>query len=350
MNEEKAPQQRSNGAKGTVAQDTHSAASAIAVGKRVIRIESEAVSALESHIDERFAQAVELIYRSKGRVVVTGMGKSGAIARKIVATLNSTGTPSLFLHPSDAVHGDLGMVRSEDVVICISKSGNTQELQELLPMFRRIGVPIICMVGNLFSTLAENADVVLDVSVHEEACPLDLAPTASTTAALAMGDALAVALLERRNFTAEDFARFHPGGILGKRLLLKVEEMMVSGSAVPIVHKDVLLKDAIIEMTSKRLGATCVVDEKGILVGIITDGDLRRLLQRTTDVVNLRAETVMTTKPKVIAKDALAVTALQVMESFNITQLVVVDEVHHPIGMIHLHDLVKAGLGGDSTG
>ncbi|PIU44688.1 MAG: D-arabinose 5-phosphate isomerase [Ignavibacteriales bacterium CG07_land_8_20_14_0_80_59_12] len=323
---------------------------AIATGKQVIRIEAEAVSALESRVDERFEKAIELIYGSKGRVVVTGMGKSGAVARKIVATFNSTGTPALFLHPSDAVHGDLGMVRGEDVVICISKSGNTEELQLLLPIFRRIGASIICMVGNLESSLAQAADVVLDVSVREEACPFDLAPTASTTAALAMGDALGVALLERRNFTAEDFARFHPGGILGKRLLLRLEEMMVSGRGVPVVHKDVLLKDAIIEMNSKRLGATCVVDDAGILVGIITDGDLRRLLHRTTDVVNVRAESVMTPKPKFIAPRVLAAVALQQMEEFNITQLVVVDEAHRPVGMVHLHDLVKAGIGGESGG
>lgn len=324
-------------------------ASSIEKGKEVIRIEASAVAALEEKIGEQFAQAVDVILQCKGRVIVTGAGKSGLVARKIVATMNSTGTPAIFLHPSDAVHGDLGMVRKEDVVICISKSGNTPELQELLPMIRRLGVPIIAMVGSTNSPLARNSDIVLDVGVKEEACPHDLTPTASTTATLVMGDALAIALLEKRGFSMEEFALFHPGGNLGRRLLLKVEEMMVSGDGVPIVKKNVFLKDAILEMTSKRLGATCVVDGNGSLVGIITDGDLRRLLQKTTDIVNLTAGEVMTTQPKTIRKDLLAAMALQEMEAYNITQLVVVDDSHRPIGMIHLHDLVKAGLGGDAS-
>ncbi len=322
--------------------------SSIQKGKEVIRIEAEAVAALEKKIGKEFADAVELILHCKGRVIVTGMGKSGIVALKIVATMNSTGTPALFLHPSDAVHGDLGMVRKEDVAICISKSGDTVELLQLLPMLKRIGVPIISMVGNTKSPLAKRSDIALDISVREEACPHDLAPTASTTATLALGDALAIALLENRNFTEEDFAMFHPGGNLGKRLLLKVEEMMVSGKDVPIVRSDVFLKDAILEMTSKRLGATCVVDSNGKLAGIITDGDLRRLLQKTTDVANLIAGQVMTKHPKTITKDALAAVALQEMESHNITQLIAVDGEHYPVGMIHLHDLVKAGLGVDS--
>ncbi len=317
-------------------------------GKEVIRIEAEAIAALENRIDENFEKAVELIYTCKGRVIVTGMGKSGLVARKIVATMNSTGTPAIFLHPSDAVHGDLGMVRGEDVVICISKSGDTVEIQELVPMFKRIGVPLISMVGNVKSPLASVSQVVLDVSVKEEACPFDMAPTASTTATLAFGDALAIALLEKREFTREEFAMYHPGGNLGKRLLLKTEEIMVGGSGVPKVHKDVPLRDAILEMTSKRLGATCVVNSDGTLAGIITDGDLRRLLQKTTDVANLNAETVMTKSPKTIRKNVLAAVALQEMESYNITQLIVVDDAHHPVGMVHLHDLVKAGLGGES--
>ncbi len=323
--------------------------SALEKGKEVIRIEASAVGALEEKIGKEFVDAVELILRCKGRVIVTGLGKSGLVARKIVATMNSTGTPALFLHPSDAVHGDLGMVRKEDVVICISKSGDTAELQELLPMFRRIGVPVISMVGNPNSPMAKSSDIVLDVGVKEEACPHDLAPTASTTATLAMGDALAIALLERRDFSKEDFALYHPGGNLGKRLLLRIEEMMVSGDGVPIVKKNVLVKDAILEITSKRLGATCVVDGNGKLVGIITDGDLRRFLQKRTDIVNLTAEEVMSTNPKAIVKDLLAAVALQEMESYNITQLIVVDEDQRPLGMVHLHDLVKAGLGGDAT-
>lgn len=323
--------------------------SSVEKGKEVIRIEASAVAALEEKIGEQFAQAVDVILHCKGRVIVTGAGKSGLVARKIVATMNSTGTPAIFLHPSDAVHGDLGMVRKEDVVICISKSGNTPELQQILPMIRRLGVPVIAMVGSTNSPMARHSDIVLDVGVKEEACPHDLTPTASTTATLVMGDALAIALLEKRGFSVEEFALFHPGGNLGKRLLLKVEEMMVSGDGVPVVKKYVLLKDAILEMTSKRLGATCVVDGNGGLVGIITDGDLRRLLQKTTDIVNLTAGEVMTAHPKTIRKDLLAAIALQEMEAYNITQLVVVDDSHRPIGMIHLHDLVKAGLGGDAS-
>jgi len=322
--------------------------SIIEKGREVIRIEADAVAALEKRIDDNFAEAVELICNCRGRVVVTGMGKSGIVAQKIVATLNSTGTPSLFLHPSDAVHGDLGMVRKEDVVVCISKSGDTLELHNLLPLLKRIGVPIISMVGNVNSKLAQASEVVLDVSVKEEACPYDLAPTSSTTATIALGDALAMALLQKRNFTEEEFAMYHPGGNLGKRLLLKLEELMVSGAAVPKVKREIPVRDAILEMTSKRLGATCVVDGDNKLVGIITDGDLRRLLQKTTDVTRTTAEMAMTKHPKTITKDVLAAVALQEMEAHSITQLVVVDGDHRPIGMIHLHELVKAGLGGEN--
>lgn len=312
--------------------------------KDVIRIEAEAVARLEARINESFVKAVEQIYNSKGRTIVTGMGKSGIIARKIVATMNSTGTPAIFLHPSDAVHGDLGIIRKEDVVICISKSGDTDEVQQLIPMFKRIGVPIISIVGNLNSSLAQSSDIILDASVKEEACPLDLAPTASTTAALALGDALAIALLENYNFSREDFALYHPGGNLGKRLILKIEEIMVKDENVPKVSFNYSLNDVIIEITSKRLGATCVVDSQGILIGIITDGDLRRMLQKTTDFSNLTAANIMTKNPKVIKKNILAALAIQEMESYNITQLIVVDDDKKPIGMVHLHDLVKAGL------
>lgn len=322
--------------------------SSIDKGKEVIRIEAEALAALRDRIDEKFARAVEMIYNCKGRVIVAGMGKSGLVAQKIVATMNSTGTPSIFLHPADALHGDLGMVRKEDVVICISKSGDTKEILQLIPMFKRIGVSIISLVGNVKSPLAASSTIALDVSVKEEACPLDLAPTASTTATIAFGDALAIALLDKRQFTREEFAMYHPGGNLGKRLLLKIEEIMVNGKAVPKVSKDVPLRDAILEMTTKRLGATCVVNADGTLAGIITDGDLRRLLQKTTDVSNVNAEMTMTRSPKTIRKDILAAVALQEMESYNITQLIVVDEKHRPIGMVHLHDLVKAGLGGEN--
>jgi arabinose-5-phosphate isomerase len=313
-------------------------------GRRVVEIERRAIERLKERIDESFARAVEAILRCNGRVVVTGMGKSGIVGKKIVATMNSTGTPAIFLHPSDAVHGDLGMVRSEDIVICISKSGNTEEIVNLIPLFQRIDVPIIGVVGNRNSTIARFAQIVLDISVEQEACSLDLAPTASTTTTLVLGDALAVTLLEKRNFTKEDFARFHPGGHIGKRLLLKVQEMMAAGKAVPIVKETVLLRDAIIEMTSKRLGATCIVDADGYLTGIITDGDLRRLLERTLNVISLTAKDVQSKNPKTIGPNALAATAMQQMEMFSITQLIVVDADNRPVGMIHLHDLVKAGL------
>lgn len=320
-------------------------------GKRVVRIEAKSVADLEARIGEAFARAVELIYACKSRVIVTGVGKSGIVARKIVATMNSTGTPSVFLHPSDALHGDLGMVRSGDVVICISKSGNTNELSNLLPMFKRLEVPIISLVGNMHSLLARESTVVLDVSVEEEACPHDLAPTSSTTATLVLGDALAIALLRKRQFSKEDFALFHPGGILGKRLLLKVDELMVKGEAIPRVGVDVLLRDAIMEITTKRLGCTCVMNPDGTLAGLITDGDLRRLLQKTSDISSVRAGDVMTKKPKTVRQGTLAVVALQEMESYNITQIVVMDQKNLPVGVVHLHDVVKAGLGGDeSTG
>jgi len=322
----------------------------IAKGREVIRIEGQAVASLEERIGDSFADAVEIILKCQGRVIVTGVGKSGIISRKIVATMNSTGTPAVFLHPSDAVHGDLGMVRNGDVVICISKSGNTQELNSLLPMFQRLDVSIIGFTGNKSSALARVSDVVLDVSIGEEACPHDLAPTASTTATLALGDALAIALLDRRQFSREDFALYHPGGTLGRRLLLKVDEMMVTGERIPRVNPDVLLRDAITEMTSKRLGCTTVLGADGTLDGIITDGDLRRLLQNGTDVSNATAKTVMTKNPKTIRQGTLAVVALQEMESYNITQIVVVDEKHRPVGVLHIHDLVKAGIGADERG
>jgi arabinose-5-phosphate isomerase len=320
---------------------------AIEKGKEIVRIEAGAVAALESRIDGNFAAAVDLIFNAKGRVVITGMGKSGIIARKIAATMSSTGTPAAFMHPSDAVHGDLGMVTPDDVVIFISKSGDTADLWQLLLSIHKLGVKIIALTGNVNSPLSKQCDIILDVSVKEEACPYDLAPTSSTTAALVMGDALAITLLQKRNFTQEDFALFHPGGNLGKRLLLKVEMMMITGASVPVVKETVSLSDAIIEISSKRLGATCVVDNTGLLCGILTDGDLRRLLQRTTDIKHLTVRQVMTTNPKTIDKNMLAVQALKVMETFKITQLIVVDDAHHPVGVLHLHDLVEAGLGGE---
>jgi arabinose-5-phosphate isomerase len=324
-------------------------AEVIGIGKRVARIEGEAVADLVGKIGESFAAAVELIRTSGGRVVVTGVGKSGIIARKIVATMNSTGTPAVFLHPTDAVHGDLGIVRKGDVVICISKSGSTPEINTLVPLFKRMQVPIIAIVGNLQTSLAKEATVSLDASVREEACPHDLAPTSSTTVTLVLGDALAIALLERRDFTRDDFALFHPGGTLGKRLLLKVDELMVKGEEIPRVSPDVPLRDAIFEITSRRLGCTCVVRPDGTLEGIITDGDLRRLLQKTSDITGLTAGSAMTRNPKTARSGTLAGTVLAEMESHQITQVIVVDAAHKVAGVVHLHDLVKAGLGADDN-
>lgn len=318
-------------------------------GREVVRIERDAIDVLEARIGEEFARAVDLILARPGRVIITGVGKSGIIARKIVATMNSTGTASVFLHPSDAVHGDLGIVRNEDTVIAISKSGSTAEMSALLPLFKRLGVPIIAMVGNRNSVLAREAAIVLDASVETEACPHDLAPTSSTTVTLVLGDALAIALLDRRGFTQEDFAMYHPGGTLGKRLLLQVDELMAKGKDIPRVRGDVSVREAIVEMTTKRLGCTCVVDENGLLEGLITDGDLRRLLQKNSDISSLTARMIMTKNAKTIKAGSLAVVALQDMEAYNITQIIVVDERHSPAGVIHLHDLVKAGLGGEDA-
>lgn len=315
-------------------------------GREVIRIESKSVADLEKKIGPDFAKAVNVIYESKGRVVFTGLGKSGLIARKIVATLNSTGTASIFLHPTDALHGDLGMVRKDDILIIISKSGNTQELLDLVSMLKRLGVIVIGMLGNLESKLSKQCDINLDVSVEEEACPHDLAPTASTTATLAMGDALAVALIEKRDFSAEDFALLHPGGSLGKRLSLKISEIMISGKDIPVVKMSTSISETIYEITSKRLGVTAVVDENDELAGIITDGDLRRLLEKTLDIRGLTAKDVMSADPKTISQDYLASFALHQMETYNITSLVVINGGKQPVGFIHLHDLVKLGLQG----
>ncbi len=313
-------------------------------GKEVVRIETEAVFGLTKSINDEFVKAVEILYNCKGRVVLTGMGKSGLIARKIVATLNSTGTPAIYLHPTDALHGDLGMVRKEDVVIFLSKSGVTEELINLVPMFKRLGVRLIGVIGNSNSKLASEVDINLLIDIKEEACPFDLAPTASTTATLVLGDALAVCLLQMRNFTAQDFAMLHPGGSLGKRLSLKISEIMIKGDRIPVVYENTSIKDTILEITSKRLGATCVINEQGYLTGIITDGDLRRLLEKTLDIKNLTAKDLMTKNPKVISEDVLASFALQQMENYKITSLIVIDGNQKPIGVVHLHDLVNLGL------
>ena len=313
-------------------------------GKEVIRIEAEAVANLSESIDKEFVKAVDVIYNCTGRVVLTGMGKSGLIARKIVSTLNSTGTPAIYLHPTDALHGDLGMVRKEDVVILISKSGDTEEIINLLPMLKRLKVTLITMCGEKNSKLGNECDIYLNISIKEEACPHDLAPTASTTATLAMGDALSVALLQKRGFTAEDFAFLHPGGSLGKRLSLEIKEIMIKGDKIPKVMENTSIKDVIFEITSKRLGTTTVVDKEGFLTGIITDGDLRRLLERTLDIKELTAKDIMKKDPKVMKDNYLASFALQQMENFKITTMIIVDDENKPSGIIHLHDLINLGL------
>ena len=318
------------------------------LAKRVLKIEADAVAALIDRIDERFEQAVEIILDCKGRVVVTGMGKSGLIGKKIAATLASTGTPALFLHPAEGIHGDLGMVTRGDTVIALSNSGETEEIARMLPSLKRLGIKIIALTGNTDSTLAKNSDVVIDVGVKEEACPLGLAPTASTTATLAMGDALAVALLDKRGFREEDFACFHPGGTLGKRLLLRVRDLMHIGDAIPAVSEATLIKDAIYEISSKKMGVTSVLDSAGKLVGVISDGDLRRWMERTEktgeNLLAKKAKDIMTKNPKVTNREALAAEAVAIMERNSITCLIVTDHDAKPEGVIHLHDLLKAGV------
>jgi arabinose-5-phosphate isomerase len=312
--------------------------------RRVLRIEAEAVGALAGRLDQSFVRALDILQACRGRVVLTGMGKSGFIARKIAATLASTGSPALFLHPAEGVHGDLGMLLRSDVVVAVSNSGETEEIIQLLPAFKRLGVSLISLVGNPQSTLARQSDVVLDVGVAEEACPMNLAPTASTTAALAMGDALAVALLERRGIGPEDFSLIHPGGTLGKKLLLKVEDLMHRGDEVPRVSQDVTMREAIPVISGKRLGMTAVTDADGRLAGIITDGDLRRALQRWPDLLEHPVHAVMTRQPKRIGRGELAAKAVQVMERHAITSLLIVDDAERVEGVIHLHDLLRAGV------
>ena len=304
--------------------------------------ESKAVENLTQFIDNSFEACVLEILQSKGRVVITGIGKSAIIANKIVATMNSTGTPALFMHAADAIHGDLGMIQNDDIVICISKSGNTPEIKVLVPLLKRRGSKLVALVSNTKSYLADQADYVLNATIAEEACPNNLAPTTSTTAHLAMGDALAVCLLELRNFSSEDFARYHPGGALGKQLYLKVDDI-ISRNQLPTVKLSTSLRDVILEISSKRLGATAVIDERGLLAGIVTDGDLRRMLQKESNIASIKAEDIMTRSPKTIAKDEFAVKALQVMQENNITQLVVKDG-EKIAGFVHLHDLLKEGI------
>ncbi|MFN6946543.1 MAG: SIS domain-containing protein [Cytophagaceae bacterium] len=310
--------------------------------KNVLLNEADAIRKLIEFIDDDFERCVEAILILKGRVVVTGIGKSAIIANKIVATLNSTGTPSVFMHAADAIHGDLGMIQKDDLVICISKSGNTPEIKILIPLLKRIGIKLAGLVGNRDSFLATHADFILNASIDREACPHNLAPTTSTTAALALGDAIAICLIEARNFSSKNFADYHPGGSLGKKLYLKVSDIYRQNE-LPLVRADAPLHEVIVEITSKRLGATAVVDQNNSLVGVITDGDLRRMLKKYSNIAEIRASDIMTPGPKTIAHDEYAVNALNLMQNLNITQLIAV-KLNKVVGFIHIHDLLKEGL------
>ena len=311
------------------------------IAKETISLEVDAISKLQNRIDDDFVNVINLILNAKGRLIVVGIGKSANIANKMVATFNSTGQPAIFVHAADAIHGDLGNVQSGDVVICISKSGNTPEIKALLPFIKNMGNAVIALTGNMDSFLAKESDYTLDVSVEKEACPNNLAPTSSTTAQLVMGDALAVSLLACKDFTDKDFARFHPGGTLGKRLYLKLTDILSSESN-PIVSSESSINEVIIEISKKRLGATAVVDND-ILSGIITDGDLRRMLGEGKDFTDLKAKDIMNISPKTIAVDSLAFDALEVMERNNISQLVVIDGSKY-VGIVHLHEIIKEGV------
>lgn len=314
--------------------------------KDVFRKEANAILSLIDRVNEDFIRAVTLLQSCTGKVIVTGIGKSGIISQKIASTLSCSGTPALFLHPAEGIHGDIGMVSKNDVVIAVSNSGETDELLKILPVIKRLGIKLIVVTGNPESLLSKSGDAVLDLGVQEEACPLGLIPTTSTAAAMAMGDALALALLERRGFKEEDFAALHPGGALGRKLLLRVEDVMHVREALPLVSEHDPMKVALIEMTSKRLGVTGVVTEQGELAGIITDGDLRRGLEREKNLLSLTVRDVMTRNPRTIEKEALAAQALQMMEQYSITSLFIVaaSGLKKPEGIIHLHDLLKAGM------
>ena len=319
----------------------------IKIGKNVIQIEAQAVLAIADRINEQFEIAVKTILDCKGRLIVLGIGKSGLISQKIASTMASTGTPAHFVHPGDAFHGDLGMITKEDVILMISNSGETHELVQIIPAIRKKGVPIIGMIGREKSTLYNGVDVILDTSVEKEACTLDLAPTASTTATLAMGDALAVALLESRGFNAQDFAELHPGGSLGKKLLLTLDQLVHTGNEVPFVHAKTSVKDALLTISDKGLGVTGVLVNEDNLIGIITDGDIRRGLEKGGDnIFNQTAEFLMSKKPISIASDTLAIAALELMEKFNITSLFVYSspDLSKPDGIVHIHDILKTGV------
>ncbi|MEO7307436.1 MAG: KpsF/GutQ family sugar-phosphate isomerase [Ferruginibacter sp.] len=314
----------------------------ISVALRTIELETNSISGLKAFINADFVKAVEQIALSKGRLIVSGIGKSAIIAQKIVATLNSTGTPSIFMHAADAIHGDLGMIQNDDIVLVISKSGNSPEIKVLAPLVKNFGNTLVGMVGNTGSFLAQNSDIVLNTTVEQEACPINLAPTSSTTAQMVMGDALAICLMELKGFGSSDFAKYHPGGTLGRKLYLRVAELAEQNSK-PKVLPAATIKQVIIEMTQKRLGAAVVVDETENILGIITDGDLRRMLEKADRFDNLNAKDIMSSEPKTIASDTLAIHALDEMRKYNISQLVVEDNKKYA-GIIHLHDLVKEGI------
>ena len=315
---------------------------AVEIGKRVLKEEKKAIQDLISALDDSFNRAVELMLNTQGKVIVTGMGKSGHIGQKIAATLASTGTPSFFLHPAEAIHGDLGMISKGDVILAISNSGETPELLAIIPTIKRWGHKVISITNNPNSSLAKESDVHLFLNVKKEACPLNLAPTSSSTSTLALGDALAVALLELRGFTAEDFARFHPGGSLGKKLM-RVYEIMHTGDELPVVKPDTPLKETVVVMSEKGFGASLIVDSDNNLVGIITDGDLRRFIKKGGSIDKSRTDEAMTKNPKKITKEILVVEALEIMEKFNITVLPVVEE-EKPVGLVHMHDILKSGV------
>ena len=318
--------------------------STVSEGREILVQEAEAIRCMADRLDDSFHVAVELMLACKGKLIIAGMGKSGIVGQKIAATLSSTGTTAVFLHPADAAHGDLGIVARNDVVICLSKSGMTEELNFIIPALRQLEVSIIAFTGNLRSYLARNADVVLDVGVEQEACPYDLAPTTSTTAMLAMGDALAMCLMKRKNFTDLEFALTHPKGSLGRQLTMRVEDLMAQEDALPLVQEDAPLADLILEMTSKRYGVSGVVDRDGHLIGIFTDGDLRRLVQQEGDFLRKTAREVMTAEPKTVTPELLAKHCLEILETYRITQLMVCNADNRPVGLVHIHDLVSLGL------
>lgn len=314
------------------------------LGLAVIETEAQAVFELTRRVNEHFEAACELLLACKGRIVVTGMGKSGHIGKKIAATFSSTGSPSFFMHPGEASHGDMGMITRQDTVLAISNSGNTPEIITLLPLLKRLEVPVIALSGNPESTLAKIANINIDVSIRQEACPLGLAPTTSTTVSLVMGDALAIALLQARGFSAEDFALSHPGGTLGKRLLLRVDDICHRGNELPLVNEEVPVREALIEVSAKKLGMTCVIDSQGYLVGVYTDGDIRRTLTQQNDINTTPLKKVMSRNCRTIGQDMLAAEALAIMQKHSITSLVIIGDDSRPAAVVHLHDLLRAGV------